>query len=109
MFNFHSPVDEETLQPLRGRAVCIILEDGTEFTGILTSCGPKTLVLNGERTQRPGRKRKARVTTDNASLADNAMPEASSYWGALGLRPPIERSNVKAVIPLAQIRSVLLI
>lgn len=99
--------DEQTLRPLYGRAVCVILNDDTRYTGILTSCGPSSIVLNGERTNRPvNRMRKVKIQAeeDNASLKQ--QPSSTSYWGALSLGPPIECSTVKAVIPLAPIRSV---
>jgi hypothetical protein len=99
--------DKQSLLPLCGRAVCIILHDDTRYTGILTSCGPSSIVLHGERTNRPvNRTRKVKIQAEEGkiSLQDHTSPTA--YWGTLCLGPPIEYSTVKAVIPFAQIRAV---
>lgn len=100
--------DENSIRPLIGRAVCVILEDGTRHTGILTSCGPNALVLNGERTGRPvDRKRKSKLQAEISTLPEEDPPADSAYWGKLGFGPAMDVSMVKAVIPMYPIRDVI--
>ncbi|QJD84267.1 hypothetical protein [Cohnella herbarum] len=105
--------DESALQPLIGRAVFVILVDGTRHTGILTSCSPTALVLNGERTARPvnrKRKSKSKLQAEVSTLNEDeqpAFPASSAYWGNLGISPAIEISPIKAVIPLYPIREII--
>lgn len=105
--------DESSLQPLIGRAVFVILVDGSRHTGILTSCSPTALVLNGERTARPvnrKRKSKSKLQAEVSTLNEDELPASSAvpaYWGNLGISPAIEVSSVKAVIPLYPIREII--
>ncbi|RKP56085.1 hypothetical protein D7Z26_05385 [Cohnella endophytica] len=103
-------IDEGSLRPLFGRPVCVILEDDTRHTGILTSCGPSSIVLNGESAARPGkraRKSKVKGKVAASSFEEQTSPAAcSSYWGTLDFGPPMEISSVKTVIPLAPVRAV---
>lgn len=104
--------DEKSLRPLVGRPVCVVLDDETRHTGILTSCGPASIVLNGERTARPAnRTRKTRVKGEasTSSVQDEELAPSTSYWGAMSLGPPLKVNKVKAVIPLAPVRAVLLL
>ncbi|WP_239618611.1 hypothetical protein [Cohnella mopanensis] len=102
--------DEDSLQPLCGRAVCVILNDGTRHTGILTSCSPSTIVLNGERTVRPvKRTRKSKAQVDISTIQSEEQSESTAYWGVLSAGPLMEVSSVKSVIPLAPVREVILI
>lgn len=41
------PLNEETLEPLRGRVVCAITKEGHHYIGVLHSCSGSRLVLNG--------------------------------------------------------------
>lgn len=101
------PVNEKSLRPLFGQAVCVVLNDDTQYTGILTSCGPSSIVLNGERSMRPvERKRKSKVKADVSTVKQEEQPESSAYWGKLSLGPAMEVSTVKAVIPLSPVKAV---
>jgi small nuclear ribonucleoprotein (snRNP)-like protein len=107
MLNTVFNADEQTLRPLCGRAVCVILNDDTRYTGILTSCGPSSIVLNGERTNRPVyRTRKAKIQAEENKTSTQKKASLSSYWGTLSLSPPIECSTIKAIIPMVPIRAV---
>lgn len=104
------PIDEESLRPLFGRAVCVIMNDETRHTGILTACGPSSIVLNGERTGRPvKRDRKSKLKADISMMQQEEQLPSSAYWGALSLGPAMEVSTVKAVIPLAPVKAVIVI
>ncbi|WP_256759703.1 hypothetical protein [Cohnella sp. WQ 127256] len=109
------PINEDSLRPLVGRAVYVIMNDDTRHTGVLTSCSSSSIILNGERTARPvNRSRKSKMKVDINSLEldqrdRDAQPASSAYWGALSLEPAKDISTVKAVIPLAPIRAVILI
>jgi hypothetical protein len=111
MLDFYYPVDEKALLPLCGRAVCVIMSDETRHTGILTSCGANTLTLNGERTFRPVKRKHKRKTKMKVSenLTDQRQPASTAYWGNLSLGPLIEKSTVKAVIPLAPIKAIMVL
>ncbi len=108
MFEDDHEVDEYSLRPLFGRPVCVITYDDARHTGILTSCGASTLVLNGERTARPVRKgRKSRIQAE-ISASELEEPEATEpvYWGRMGLEPPMEISSSKSVISLGRVKAV---
>jgi hypothetical protein len=109
MLNSYYSVNEKSLRPLYGQAVCITMNDNTRYTGILTSCGASSLTLNGERTHRPAnRKRQATIKGDE-NLAEQRLQTSSAYWGTLSLEPLFERRTVKAVIPLKPIQAIMLI
>ncbi|TFE19521.1 hypothetical protein [Cohnella luojiensis] len=104
--------DENSLRPLYGRAVCVIMDDETRYTGILTSCGPSSLVLNGERTRRPvkrSRKSKIKAEVSTTQQEEQTASASSAYWGTLSLGPSMEVSTVKAVLPLAPVKAVFVI
>lgn len=119
------PPQQEQLRPLRGREVCVIMNDGARHTGILTSCGKSSLVLNGlavnwnsapaakavpgrKRSQRPiGRKRKANVQS-GASPAIEGDGEAF-FWGDLSMAPSTEYTSSRIVLPLRTVEAVLLL
>jgi hypothetical protein len=110
MFDSMFEADEQSLLPLRGRAVCVIMNDETRYTGILTSCGPTSIVLNGERTQRPvKRTRNLKIQTGEKMIAGDQQNATSAYWGTLSLGPSMELNTAKAVIPLSPIRAVILL
>lgn len=101
--------DENSLRPLYGRAVCVIMDDETRHTGILTSCGPSSIVLNGERTHRPvkrSRKSKIKAEVSTTKQEEPSAPASTAYWGALSFGPALEVSTVKAVLPLAPVKAV---
>ncbi|MFC5403000.1 hypothetical protein [Cohnella soli] len=101
-------VNELSLQPLFGQPVCVVLEDDTRHTGILTSCGPSSLVLNGERTSRPvARNRKTKIKAQEVTEPYEEIPQPNSYWGTMSLGPVMPVSFEKAVIPLAPIKTVI--
>ncbi len=111
-------INENSLRPLFGKAVCVILNDETRHTGILTSCDPSSIILNGdrkeraeikERSQRPvERSRKSKLQADVSTIKqDDQVPPGSAFWGTLSISPAMDVSKTKAVIPLAPIRAVL--
>lgn len=117
------PPQQEQLRPLRGREVCVIMNDGVRHTGILTSCGKSSIVLNGlivnrksspdvkaipgrKRSRRPiGRNREANVQSDSSVKGK----EAASYWGGLSMAPNTEYTSSKIVLPLGTVEAVLLL
>ncbi|QMV41009.1 hypothetical protein [Cohnella cholangitidis] len=102
--------DEHSLQPLLGRAICVILNDGTRHTGILTSCNSSALVLNGERSGRPvKRNRKSKAQAEVSTVREEEHPPSSAYWGPLSFGPAMEVSKAKTLIALAPVREVFLI
>jgi len=111
MFEDDYLIDEYALKQLSGRAVCVLTHDDVRHTGILTSCGSSSIVLNGERTARPakrgrGSKQKAEIS---ASETEEYASPSPSYWGNMGLEPPSGGSGIsssKAVISMGQIRAV---
>ncbi|OXS54003.1 hypothetical protein B1A99_27600 [Cohnella sp. CIP 111063] len=108
MFDDDYSVDEYSLRPLYGRAVCVVTYDDARHTGVLTSCGTSTLVLNGERTARPvkrGRKSKQHVEI-SASEYEEPIDSEPAYWGKMGLEPPMEINSSKSVISLARVKAV---
>lgn len=108
MLNSIFSADEKSLQPLFGRAVCVILDDETHFTGVLTSCSSSSLTLNGERSFRPvKRKRQAKVKSDD-NIVEQGQSPSTAYWGKLSMEP-IERNTIKTVIPLAPVKAVMLL
>jgi hypothetical protein len=110
MFDSMFSADEESLRPLYGRAVCVIMNDETRYTGILTSCGPTSIVLNGERSGRPvNRSRKAKVQSEEKTLIGDQQNTTSAYWGTLNFGPSMELNTAKSVIPISPIRGVILI
>jgi len=93
--------DEGSLQPLLGRSVCVIMNDHTRYTGILTSYSSSSIVLNGERTERPvARKRKSKAQAEVSNVNSKEYDSSTAYWGELSLSPAMEVSTVKSVIPL---------
>ncbi|WP_373232534.1 hypothetical protein [Cohnella sp.] len=107
MLNTIFSTDEKSLRPLCGRAVCVILNDETRYTGILTSCSPSSLTLNSERTHRPvKRKRKAKIQADDIP-ATQEHPTSNAYWGTLSLEPPNLQNSPIRVIPLAPVKAVI--
>jgi hypothetical protein len=105
MFNPVFIADKQSLLPLCSRAVCIILHDDTRYTGILTSCGTSSIVLNGERTNRPvNRTRKVKIQAEEGKTSIHDHTSQTASGGTLSLGPLIEYSTVKAVIPFALIR-----
>lgn len=109
MLNSIFSADEKSLSPLYGRAVCVILNDETRYSGILTSCSPSSLTLNGERTLRPvKRKREIRIQSEE-SHASEEHPASTGYWGTLSLEPPIPHNPARTVIPLAPVKAVVLL
>ncbi|MCD9023878.1 hypothetical protein [Cohnella silvisoli] len=108
MFDSLFEANEESLLPLCGRAVCVIMNDDTRYTGILTSCSPTSIVLNGERTQRPVKRgRKAKIQTEENIHQEEQQNSTSAYWGTLSFGPSMELNTAKAVIPLSPIRAVI--
>ncbi|MFB9277068.1 hypothetical protein [Cohnella cellulosilytica] len=108
MFDEDHEVDEYSLRPLFGRPVCVITHDDARHTGILTSCGASTLVLNGERTARPvkrGRKSKLRAEI-SASEEEDTEASEPVYWGKMGLEPPMEISLSKTILSLGRVKAV---
>jgi len=108
MFDDDFSVDEYSLRPLFGRPVCVVTHDLARHTGILTSCGDSTLILNGERTSRPvkrGRKSKpqAGISASEPKESNYAEP---SFWGSWSIEPPIEISSSKSVISLSGVKAV---
>ncbi|MFC4597146.1 hypothetical protein [Cohnella hongkongensis] len=101
-------VDEYSLRPLFGRAVCVVTYDGARHTGVLTSCGASTLVLNGERTNRPVTRRRKSKPQAEISASEQEGPGYSepAYWGRLELEPPMAVSSAKSVISLARVKAV---
>ncbi|RED57259.1 hypothetical protein [Cohnella lupini] len=107
--------NEDSLRPLFGRAVCVVLNDETRHTGILTSCGPSSIVLNGDRLERAEiaerslrpvkRSRKSKLHADVSAIKlEEQTPTA--YWGTLSIGPAIDVCKDKAVIPLSPVRAV---
>jgi hypothetical protein len=110
MFDSMFKADEQSLLPLRGRAVCVVMNDETRYTGILTSCGPTSIVLNGERSQRPAKRtRKAKIQTEEKMIVGDQQNVSSAYWGTLSIGPSMELNTAKAVIPLSPIRAVIVL
>lgn len=110
MLQSNFAADEKILRPLYGRPICVILEDETRYTGILTSCSSSSLTLNGERTLRPAkRKRKARIQAEEIAVQEEA-PTSEAYWGTLSLEPPMPPLNsARKVIPLAPVKKVIVL
>ncbi|WP_080834350.1 hypothetical protein [Cohnella massiliensis] len=118
----HIPADEKNLLKLRGHPVCVVMNDGARYYGLLTGCAKGKVVLNGDideepeadRTQakpKPAKKRSAGRTRRKAGIrteSDSAggPPPANPYWGALELEPV---SRTKIVLPLDPIEAVLLL
>ncbi|MFC5469984.1 hypothetical protein ACFPPD_14715 [Cohnella suwonensis] len=101
-------INEKTLLPLFGRPVCVVLEDDTRHTGILTSCGPSSLELNGERSSRPTvRSRKSKIKALEIPEPHEEIPQSHSYWGSMSLGPALPIGTEKTVIPLAPVRTVI--
>ena len=99
--------DKNSLKPLLGRAVCVIMNDHTRYTGILTSCSSSSIILNGERTERPvSRKRKFKTQAEVSTVNSKQQYPSSAYWGELSLSPAMEVSTVKSVIPLSPIKDI---
>ncbi len=110
MLDSEFDVNEQSLRPLCGRAVCVIMNDETRYTGILTSCSPSSIVLNGERTLRPAKRaRKAKVQAGKNATPEQQQNVTSAYWGMLSLEPSVQINNAKAVIPLSPIKTVILL
>jgi hypothetical protein len=103
------PLDEWSLKPLFGQAVCVITMDDARHTGILTSCGATTLVLNGERTARPvKRSRKSkRIAEISSAEQETSGCEEPTYWGNMSLVPPMKPSAANSVFSLSQVKAVL--
>jgi small nuclear ribonucleoprotein (snRNP)-like protein len=104
--------NEQSLRPLCGRTVYVIMNDETRYTGILTSCGQSSITLNGkrERSRRPvKRTRKAKIQAGENIDKPEKQTSTSAYWGNLSFDPPIELSNKRTVIPLAPIKAVILL
>ncbi|WP_130613611.1 hypothetical protein [Cohnella abietis] len=95
---------EQSLRPLLGRAVCVIMNDKTRYTGVLAFCESSSIVLNGERSQRPvKRSRKAHIHSDEQVSVEQQHYPTSAYWGILSLGPTLSANSVsvKAVIPIS--------
>ncbi|TVX98612.1 hypothetical protein [Cohnella terricola] len=101
-------VDEQSLRPFRGRAVCVITNDDIRHTGVLTGCGPKSLVLNGERSARPAKKtRKTKRKVDVSAVTNEQSGfEELPYWGQLSIDPPTLLDMSKSTISLSRIKAV---
>ena len=110
MLHSNLAADEKTLRPLYGRPVCVVLEDDTRYTGILTSCSSSSLTLNGERTLRPvKRKRKARIQAKETTVQEET-PNSEAYWGTLSIEPPMPPIHfARKVIPLAPVKNVIVL
>jgi len=103
---FH--VDVKSLRPFYGRPVCVITNDDIRHTGILTGCGPRALVLNGERSTRPAkrsRKSKRKVDVSAAFNEENGYKELP-YWGLLSIDPPMLLDTSKSTISLSRVKAV---
>jgi len=107
MYDNEDAIDEYALRQLTGRAVCVLTHDGIRHTGILTSCGSATVVLNGERTSRPSKRTRKPKHQAEINAAEKAEPDSEpAFWGSLGLEPPLEVSSAKAVISYGQVKAV---
>lgn len=116
------PPDEAQLRPLRGRVVSVLMKDGARHTGILTSCGKSSIVLNGNAATGPaGRtsassKRSRRSPERNRKASVKAGPSAerelaaeSAMWGALSFGPGSDLTAARVVLPVRAVEAVLLL
>ncbi|RED64359.1 hypothetical protein [Cohnella phaseoli] len=108
MYDDDYSVDEYSLRPFFGRTVCVVTYDDARHTGVLTSCGSSTLVLNGERSARPVKRgRKSKIQAE-ISASEQETPYVSEplYWGKMGLEPPLQINSSKSVISLEHVKAV---
>jgi hypothetical protein len=88
------------------------MNDETRYAGILTSCGPSSITLNGEgeRSRRPvKRTRKVKIQAGENIDKPEKQTSSSANWGTVNFDPPLELSNIRTVIPLAPIKAVILL
>lgn len=125
MFESVFTPDEEQLRPLRGRGVCVMMNDGTRHFGILTSCGRSSIVLNGDavysnsnpagkNTARNKRSRRPTACSRKANIKSGSVTERehaaeSAYWGGLSMGSSSEFAEKKVVLPVSKVEAVLLL
>ncbi|XID95855.1 hypothetical protein ACF3MZ_15580 [Paenibacillaceae bacterium WGS1546] len=98
---------EPSLKRMQGYAVCVITDDDSLHTGILTSYGSSSLVLNGERTARPAKRpRRSKAQAEISAAGHGELDPEPLYWGKLSLDPPMPLGTEKAVISLNRVRAV---
>lgn len=124
MLEQNVPADEENLRKLKGYPVCIIMNDGARYFGLITDCKKGKVVLNSNFGPEPieegsshssfkpekRKKRAAERTKQRSHRKADVWTASGGHVPEAPFREPFEGSpRSKIVLPLEPIEAVLLL